>query len=114
MIDKIAYDELAGRLERELNEGSRIKWYVDRYDARLGDACISDEAAKILGMTPETHFSWAYEQMAIWAEMMIENEGLRVMTYIGRILVEDKLLNHITVFKQLLADQIASKLVETI
>ena len=117
MIDKATYDELASRLERELNENSRIEWYVDRYDARLGDACISDEVAKAVGITPEAHFDLAYKQMEIWAEVCIVCRKLkskfRVYTYVARALIEDGAPDYVVIVKQLVADQIALSLIES-
>lgn len=113
MMDAATYDNLAARLEQELNEGSRIKWYVDRYDARLGDACISDEAAQALGTTPDAHFKLAYKQMMIWTEAQINCKKLKSYTYVARALIEDGALNHVAVIKQLVAEQIALSLTES-
>ena len=112
-MNKMAYDELASRLEQELNVGSRIEWYVDRYDARLGDACISEEAAKALGTTPDAHFDQVYKHLAIWTDVNIECEKLRHVLDVTCTLVEAEAVDYVAIIKRLVADNIASKLIES-
>lgn len=112
MIDKATYNSLAAQLEIDLNRHSRIDWRTYRYNEMLGDACISDEGARGLNTTPDAHFEFVYGRMVTRFRVQVENETLWIELPIARVLVEDALLNHVDIIRQLAADAIASKLTE--
>jgi len=112
MIDKETYDTLALQLEHGLNKNSRIEWHIDDYDMRLREAEISEETAEDWKTTPAEYFDFIFSQMKIWYTLEVGRETLRGDYYIARVLVEDTLLNYIGIIKNLIAEQITSKLTE--
>ena len=112
MIDKATYDGIASQLEHGLNENSRIAWNVDGYDMRLREAQVSDETAGDWGTTPAEYFDFIFNQMKIWYMIEVGHESLRDCYYVACSLVEDAALNHVGIIKELVAEQIALRLIE--
>jgi hypothetical protein len=65
-----------------------------------------------MGTTLDAHFDFIYRQMMMAFSVTIGTEPLHGCLPISRVLIEDRELNHAAIIKNLVAEEIALKLVE--
>ena len=121
MLEKVKYDEIAAKLENDLNERfTRIHWKVDDYNKRLEYATISckwweqhrlkQSEGLTITMTPEEVFKDSMGSFRINFSIRINERRLVGDTEMDGRLITDPSTDATSVIAEMVAGEIAAEL----